>query len=94
MMVGGLTSGAMPAMASHGLDPFMQNGNAVLQGQELGSHALPFAPSHSFSITESVKMAAVMQAPSLAANASGEHNLLGAGGMAASTALKMLRAGI
>lgn len=77
MMIGGMTSGAMPALASHGLEPFMHQGNDTVLEQKA-----------------SIRSATSIQtASSFMGGITDKQSLLGVGGMAASTAFKLLRAG-
>ena len=98
MMIGTLTSGVGPALATHTLDPFLHYSGPAFEA------ASSVAPSSSLAHT-SLGSFRVMAASSLRAapsltmaassglSASGAEGMFGAGGMAASTALKLLRAG-
>ena len=76
MMIGCLTSGAMPAIASHSLDPFFQGGTVLEEQASIRS-----SPSILTASSPGGKMPGDQQ------------SFLAVGGMAASTAFKLLRSG-
>ena len=97
MMIGTLTSGAGPALATHTLDPFLHySGPAIEAAVAAPSSSLAHASLGSFRVMAASSLRAapsLTMAASSGLSASGAEGMFGAGGMAASTALKLLRAG-